>query len=130
MKNDFEKVQTDLREIEDDLLDHNFVMEKLTELEDRSRRINVRIDGIPGTSNQSKPRTVVCNCFYVSDTSTRFWKMGKKLKYTGIFIYEDFSKAAMELRKSLWEEVLRHQQQNKIAYLNYRSNLVKDRIVR
>ena len=106
MKNDFKKVQTDLREIEDDLFDHNFVMEKLTELEGRSRRNNVRINGIPGISNKSKPRTVVCNCFYVSNTSTRFWKMRKKIKYTGIFIYEDFSKAAVELRKSLWEEVL------------------------
>ena len=36
----------------------------------------------------------------------------------------------MELRKSLWEDVLQHRQQNKIAYLNYRSIVVKDRIVR
>ena len=52
------------------------------------------------------------------------------LKDTGIFIYEDFSEATMELRKPLWEEVLQHQQQMKIAYLNYRSIVVKDRIVR
>ena len=53
MKNDIKKVQTDLREIEDHLLDPTFVMEKLTELEDRSRRNNVRIDGIPETSNET-----------------------------------------------------------------------------
>ena len=47
----------------------------------------------------------------------------KKLRNTGIFFYEDFSKATMELRKFLWEEVL-------IAYLNYRSIVVKDPIVR
>ena len=35
----------------------------------------------------------------------------------------------MELIKSLWEEVLQYQQQNKIAYLNYRSVAVKDRVV-
>ena len=35
MKNDIKKVQNDLREIEDDLLDPTFVMEELTELEDR-----------------------------------------------------------------------------------------------
>ena len=54
----------------------------------------------------------------------------KKLKSTGIFIYGDFSNATIELRKSLWEEVLQHQQQNKIAYLNYRSIVAKDCIVR
>ena len=53
VKNDIKKVQTDLREIEDDLLDPTFVMEKLTELEDRSRRNNVRIDGIPETPNET-----------------------------------------------------------------------------
>ena len=49
VKNDIKKVQTDLREIEDDLLDPTFVMEKLTELEDRSRRSNV----IPETPNET-----------------------------------------------------------------------------
>ena len=29
----------------------------------------------------------------------------KKLKDKGIFIYEDFSKVIMEVRKSIWEEV-------------------------
>ena len=53
MKNDIKKVQTDLREIEDDLLDPTFVMKKLTELKDRSRRNNVRIDGIPETPNET-----------------------------------------------------------------------------
>ena len=53
MKNGIKKVQTDLREIEDDLLDPTFAMEKLTELEDKSRRDNVRIDGIPEISNET-----------------------------------------------------------------------------
>ena len=53
VKNDIKKLQTDLREIEDDLLDPTFVVEKLTELEDRSRRNNVRIDGIPETPNEN-----------------------------------------------------------------------------
>ena len=53
VKNDIKKVQTDQREIEDHLLDPTFVMEKLTELEDRSRRNNVRIDGIPETPNET-----------------------------------------------------------------------------
>ena len=53
VKNDIKKVQTDLREIEDDLLDPTFVMQKLTELEDRSRRNNVRIEDIPEISNET-----------------------------------------------------------------------------
>ena len=138
MKNDIKKVQTDLREIEDDLLDPTFVMEKLTELEDRSRRNNVRIDGIPETPNEtwenceeevrkiiknklditddieidrchcmvkfqknkSKPRTVVCK-FLRSKDKHKVLLNAKMLKDTGIFIYEDFSKATMELRKFL-----------------------------
>ena len=53
MKNDIEKVQTDLRGIEGDLLDLTLVKEELTKLEDRSRWNNVRIDGIPKTPNES-----------------------------------------------------------------------------
>ena len=144
-----------------------FVMEKLSELEDRSRRNNVRIDGIPETPNEtwenceeevrkiirnklditdgieidgchrmgkfqrnkSKPQTVACK-FLLSKDKRKVLLNEKKLKDIGIFIYEDFSKATMKLRKSIWEEVLQHRQQNKIAYLNYRSTVVNDRIVR
>ena len=53
MKNDIIKVQTDLRELEDDLLDSTFVTAKLTELEDRSRRNNVWIDCILETSKET-----------------------------------------------------------------------------
>ena len=52
VKNDIKKIQIDLSEI-NDLLNPIFVMEKLTELEDRSRRNNVRMDGIPETSNET-----------------------------------------------------------------------------
>ena len=52
MKNDIKKNQIDLSEI-NDFLDPIFVMENLTELEDRSRRNNVRMDGIPETSNET-----------------------------------------------------------------------------
>ena len=138
VKNDIKKVQTDQREIEDHLLDPTFVMEKLTELEDRSWRNNVRIDGIPETPNEtwenceeevrkiiknklditddieidrchcmvkfqknkSKPRTVVCK-FLRSKDKHKVLLNAKMLKDTGIFIYEDFSKATMELRKFL-----------------------------
>ena len=50
----------------------------------------------------------------------------KKLKNTGIFIYEDFAKDTMELRKSLLEQDLEYWKQNKFACLNYRSTIVRD----
>ena len=52
VKNDIKKVQTDLGEIEDDVLGLDFVMEKLAGLENRSRRNDVQINGIQETSNQ------------------------------------------------------------------------------
>ena len=53
----------------------------------------------------------------------------KKSKNTGSFIYEDFCKATMELRKSLWEEgeeVLEQRRPSKIVYLNYRRVVIRD----
>ena len=79
--------------------------------------------------NKRKPQTVVCK-FLRSKEKHKVLLNAKKLKDTGIFIYEDFSKATMELRKSLWEEVLQHRQQNKTVYLNYRSIVAKDCIIR
>ena len=79
--------------------------------------------------NKLKPRTVVCK-FLHSDDKHKVLLNAKKLKYTGDFIYKDFSKATMKLRKSLWEKVLQNRQQDNIAYLNYRSVVVKDYIVR
>ena len=79
--------------------------------------------------SKSKPRTVVCR-FLRSKDKHKVLLNAKKLKDTGIFIYEYFSKTTMQLRKPLWKKVLQHRQQNKIAHLNYRSIVVKDRIVR
>ena len=42
-----------MKGIEDDLLDQNDVSSKLTKLEDRSRRNNLRIDGIEETPNET-----------------------------------------------------------------------------
>ena len=164
LKNDVGKIQTDMKYIEDDLLDSEYVMGKLIELEDRSRRSNLRIDGVEETpnetwdicegkvqdivksklgitaeiefdrchrnskfkKNQAKPRTIVCRLLRFKDKE-KILQNSKKLKNTGTFIYEDFCKETMELRKSLWEEVLEHRRQNKIAYLNYRQVVVRGR---
>ena len=164
VQKDIKHVKSDLQEIEDDLLDPDFVVEKLTELEDRSRRNNIRIDGITENPNETwekceeevkklietklnidgeieidrchrmgkfkrnnvKPRTIVCRFLRFKDKQ-KILRNAKLLKNTGIFIYEDFCDDTMELRKTLWEEVLQHRRENKIAYLNYRSVVVRDR---
>ena len=144
------------------MLDPDYVMEKLIELEDRSRSNNLRIDGIPEVSHETwemcedevkelirskleindeieidrchrmgkrqdkKPRKIVCRFLRFKDKQ-KILANTKKLKRTGIFIYEDYCQDKMDLRKSLWEEVLQHRQQNKVAYLNYRSVVVKER---
>ena len=164
LKNDIGKIQTDMKYIEDDLLDPEYVMGKLIELEDRSRRNNLRIDGVEETpnetwdifegkvqdivknklgitaeigfdrchrtgkfkKNEAKPRTIVCRLLRFKDKEKNL-QNSKKLKNTGTFIYEDFCNETMELRKSLWEEVLEYRRQNKIVYLNYRRVAVRDR---
>ena len=52
--------------------------------------------------------------------------MQKNLENMGIYIYEDFSKDTMDLRKSLWEQVLEYCKQNKLACLNYRNIIIRD----
>ena len=50
--------------------------------------------------NKSKPRTIVCK-FLRSKDKHKILLNAKNLQDTGIFIYEDFSEATMELRKPL-----------------------------
>ena len=142
---------------------------KLIELEDHSRRNNIRIDGIEekqyetwgrceekvqkvikdklgfedeveidrchrikksgkdrsNNERDSSPRTIICRLLRFKDKQ-RIIQSSKKLKNTGIFIYEDFCKDTMDLRKQLWEKVLEHRANNKISYLNYRSIVVRN----
>ena len=63
------------------------------------------------------PRTVVCRFNRFKDKQ-RILNNAKKLKNTSIFFYEEFSKDTMELRKTLWEQVLEYRRQNKCVCLN------------
>ena len=139
------KIQTGIKELDEDLLDLDFVTKKLIELEDQLCRNNLRNDGVEETpnqtwdafeekfqstikeelgitaeielgcyhrtgklkNNQSKSRTIVCR-FLRFKGKEIFLKNSKKLKDTGYFICEDFCKETVELRKSLWQEVLEH----------------------
>ena len=51
VKNDISKIKSDMQVLEDDLLDPNKVSKKLIELEDRSRRNNLRFDGLTKDPN-------------------------------------------------------------------------------
>ena len=118
LKNDVGKNQTDINDIGHDLLDSQYVMETLIELEDRSCDGNLReevqdiVENKLGITveidfdrchrtgkfkrNQSKPRTIVCRLLRFKGKEKKL-QNSKKLKDTGIFIYEDFCKATMEI---------------------------------
>ena len=53
LSGDIKKFQTELREIEDDILDSTFVMQNIKELEDIFWWNNVRIDGIRQTASET-----------------------------------------------------------------------------
>ena len=137
------------------------IKNKLVDLEDRSRRQNLRIDGIneepneswdeckkkvqdlfketlgieerieidrahrTGTRRGGKQRTIILKLSSCKD-KTIILKNGKRLKGTGIYLYEDFSRETMELRKKLWEDVKRHRDHGKFSYLQYRTVVVRD----
>ena len=74
---------------------------------------------------RSRPRTIVCKLLRFKDKQ-KVIQNSKKLKNTSIFVYVDFCKDTMDLRKQLWDKVLEHRANNKIAYLNYRSIVVRN----
>lgn len=177
VKNEIDSINTKVKNleknvkvIEEDLLDPEDVSSKLIELEDRSRRNHLRIDGIEEVpnetweeceesvqemireklginenieidrchrmqkqKNQNRLRTIICRITKYKDKQ-KVLRNAKYLKGSGIYVYEDFCKDTMELRKTLWNQVLEYRRQNKFAYLNYRSIVVKeqdnDRVVR
>ena len=133
--------------------DNDDTNNKLRILEDRSRRDNLRFDGIEeweeeswadteqnlkdtlsdilgiqnvkierahrvGDKKRSPCRTIVAklSSFKMKE---RILAEAKKMKPKGIQIYEDFSKATVEIRKKNWEKVKELRAQNKYAILVY-----------
>ena len=140
-------------EIEKLKKDNDDTNNKLRILEDRSRRDNLRFDGIEeweeeswadteqnlkdtlsdilgiqnvkierahrvGDKKRSPCRTIVAklSSFKMKE---RILAEAKKMKPKGIQIYEDFSKATVEIRKKNWEKVKDLRAQNKYAILVY-----------
>ena len=136
---------------------------KIIDLEDRSRRNNLRVDGIKERPNEtwenckkeldtlfkeglgiedevvierahrvktgkskkgSTPRTDVCKILNYKD-KVKILRNTKTLKRKNICINEDFCQATFDHCKKLWIEVKRLREEGKIAYLQYRSIVVK-----
>ena len=167
IKEKYDHINSKVNEIYEYQMDPQYLEEKLIELEDRSRRCNLRRDGVEEGKDETwdqceekvldiftnqlgieknvqierahrtgkkgskrshektrKSRTIVLKLNSYKD-KIEILKESKKLKGTNIYINEDFSAATMNYRKELWKEVQELRQQGKIAYLNYRSIIVK-----
>ena len=51
----------------------------------------------------------------------------KVLKDTGIFMCENYCKDTLSVRKKLWGQVLNYRKYDKLAYLNHRSIVVRNK---
>ena len=138
---------------------------KLRDIEDRSRRNNLRIDGVieseketweeteekvlniftnelgireaivierahrtkkrRHSTNENRPQTIVLKLLNYKDKQ-KILKSAKKLRGTGIFINEDFSRETVEIRKKKWEKVLELRAQGKYAILQYDQIISRD----
>ena len=70
---------------------------------------------------------IVCKLLRFKDKQNILRKE-KLLKGTNIFINEDYCEETVEYRKELWEEVKVLRSQGKIAYLNYKSIVSRDKV--
>ena len=88
VKNDISQIKADIREMEDDLLDLYDVPNKLVEMEDRSRRNNLRFDGLVDNPKETweeyerKVQEVIFNHLEIEhDVEIERWHhMGKRKK--------------------------------------------------
>ena len=154
IKENIKYLETSIKEFEDDLLDPNDVSSILIELEDRSWRNNLWIDGIKETPNETREDCEIKIKELIKDKLKmnehieidRCHRLSKKiiesfLSFLPSSIRAEYEKHlnpcthrviwslckdTMELRKELWQEVLAYGRQNKFACLNYCSIVVRD----
>ena len=77
-------------------------------------------------SKKLRSTTIVCKLLSFV-VKTRFLKNSHRLKGTTYYVNEDFSKETLAYRKELWEKVEALRKEGKVAYLNYKSIVVKER---
>ena len=139
--------------VEDIRKEHNELKEKIRNPEDRSRRDNLRIDGIAeyeeeswddteeilkdtlreklgvsrieierahrvGAKEEGKNRTIVVK-FSSYKGKQRVLNEARRQRREDVYVYEDFSKATVAIRKENWEKVKTLRQQGKYAVLVY-----------
>ena len=80
-----------------------------------------------GEKSRNKLRTIICKLLRFKDKQNILRK-AKLLKGTNIFINEDYCLDTFEYRKELWDKVKVLRSQGKIAYLNYRSIVPRDKV--
>ena len=101
-------------------------MDKL-ELED-----NIVIERVHTAKNskycrKDQPSTIASKILSYKD-KVKVLQNCKKLKDSHIYINEDFCEAMLQYKKELWKEVKRlHEKEDKVAYLQYCSIVVKDK---
>ena len=167
MQRKFGSLEEKVEEIYDYQIEPDEVEKKLTDLEDRSRRNNLRIDGVAEENGESwddcerkvkeifmeklelendiiiierahrakkskygkkdQPRTIVCKLLNYKD-NVEVLQNCKWFRGSHIYINEDFFQATLQYSKELWKEVKRLRgEEDKIAYLQYRSIVIKDK---
>ena len=154
LKEELKNLRSDLNEKDD------YLKNKVRILEDRSRRNNIRVEGIPGSENEgwevteeklrnvikeelgiesvdferahrvnrnadnnddmnSKPPTIVAKLLHYKDKQDILHD-AKTRKIRRYYFKEDFSKETLEIRKRLWDEVVRlREEEGKFAVINY-----------
>ena len=157
-----------VEEIYDYQINADKVEKKHTDLEDCSRRNNLRIDRVAEENGESwedcerkvkeifmdklelenyiiierahrarkskygkkdQPRTIVCKLLSYKD-KFKVPQNCKKLKDIHIYIDQYFCQGTLQYRKDLWKDVKRlREEEDKIAYLQYRSIVVKEKNV-
>ena len=76
---------------------------------------------------KDQPRTTACKLLSYKD-KVKVLQNCKKLKGSHIYINKDLCQATLQCKKELWKEVERLREEgDKIAYLQYRLIVVKDK---
>ena len=158
-----EETKNKIAKIEETMMmERDFVREKLRDFEDRSRRNNLRIDGLNESEKETwedteekvqqifrnnlgleatlpierahrtgkvtekkKSRTVVLKMLSYKDRNLVL-KNAHKLKGTDIYINEDYSYETTEIRRKLWNDVLKLRLEGKFAILRYDKIIQRD----
>ena len=81
------------------------------------------------SSNKLRQRKVVCKLLSFVDKS-RILKNSHCLKGTSYYVNKDFSKETLGYRKELWEKVKAFRKKGEVAYINYKSIVVRERKLR